>query len=28
LQAFNDRADESSLDFETFVQQLKKNGKL
>jgi plasmid stability protein len=28
LQAFNDRADESSVDFESFVQQLKKNGKL
>ena len=28
LQAFNDRADESSVDFESFIQQLKKNGKL
>ncbi|MDA7757057.1 hypothetical protein N8920_04055 [Opitutales bacterium] len=28
LQVFIDRADESSVDFESFVQQLKKNGKL
>ena len=28
LQAFNDRAEESSVDFESFVQKLKKDGKL
>ena len=26
--AFNERKDESSVDFESFIQQLKKNGKL
>ena len=28
LQTFNDRAEESSVDFESFVQKLKKDGKL
>ena len=28
LQAFNDRAEESSVDFESFVQKLKKDGEL
>lgn len=28
LQAFNDRVEESSVDFESFVQKLKKDGKL
>ena len=28
LQTFNDRAEESSVDFESFVQKLKKDGEL
>ena len=28
LQTFNDRAEEASVDFESFVQKLKKDGKL